>query len=133
MTNWRPDNWRCEYLGKKANKYFELGADAMLDALYDMAKKSPTGTFTIDSHEQHVYSDDTEEGELPPETCWHEMTLSDPIGNKQCLDCGKMFWKQPPMWRTHYATKVVGSGYFCPECGRQISNRSESHICKFNG
>ena len=30
---WRPDGWKCQYLGKKANRYFELGADAILEAL----------------------------------------------------------------------------------------------------
>lgn len=30
---WRPKGWKCKYLGKKANRYFELGADAMLRAL----------------------------------------------------------------------------------------------------
>ncbi len=30
---WRPEDWQCKYLGKKADKYFELGADAMLEAL----------------------------------------------------------------------------------------------------
>ena len=30
---WRPKDWECKYLGKKANKYFELGADAVLEAL----------------------------------------------------------------------------------------------------
>ncbi len=33
MENWRPKDWRCPYLGKKANRYFELGADAILKAL----------------------------------------------------------------------------------------------------
>ncbi len=31
--NNRPDDWKCKYLGKKANRYYELGADAMLEAL----------------------------------------------------------------------------------------------------
>ena len=36
-------------------KHFERGADAMLDALFKLAKESPTKTFTIDSQITQVY------------------------------------------------------------------------------
>ncbi len=39
MENGRPDGWKCQYLGKKANRYFELGADAMLIGLYEECEK----------------------------------------------------------------------------------------------
>lgn len=37
------------------NQAFELGADAILAALFKMAKESPTGTFTIDSQTVTIY------------------------------------------------------------------------------
>lgn len=43
--------------------YVECGADAMLEALFKMAKESPTGTFVIDSHEQYIYLE--EQGTSP--------------------------------------------------------------------
>ena len=77
MTNkrWRPDkDWRNPYkdavddlklpantkvyrhtMEKIVIAAFEDGADAMLDALFEMAKESPTGAFVIDSKEQHIY------------------------------------------------------------------------------
>ena len=55
---WRPDNWEgLKKLGDKElndenylDNTFEAGADAMLDALFKLAKESPTGKFEIDSH-----------------------------------------------------------------------------------
>lgn len=38
-----------EHYSKSAEEY-EAGADAMLDSLFEMAKESPTRTFTIDSN-----------------------------------------------------------------------------------
>ncbi len=35
---------------------WEAGADAMLEALWKMAKESPTGTFTFDANEINVFS-----------------------------------------------------------------------------
>lgn len=60
---WRPDKkeweedkfYKCMDLTEGGGTYrsiyevFEAGADAILDALFKMAKESPTGTFTIDS------------------------------------------------------------------------------------
>jgi len=54
---WRPKEWvnpcKAVYLesintGHMAEA-FELGADAMLEALFKMARESPTGEFVIDS------------------------------------------------------------------------------------
>ena len=39
----------------EANIY-EAGADAMLKALFKMAKESPTGTFVIDSHVINIFT-----------------------------------------------------------------------------
>lgn len=56
---WRPSGWENPYKEWTSDmeaglgvyqKTFEEGADAMLDALFELAKESPTGTFTIDSH-----------------------------------------------------------------------------------
>jgi len=59
---YRPDGWRnCwnrerEYDGMSSDaEIFEAGADAMLKALFEMAEKSPTGTFTFDSHVINIY------------------------------------------------------------------------------
>jgi hypothetical protein len=57
MSEWRPNGWKCKYQGKKANRYFELGASAMLNELFRLATESPTGTFTIDSHSQNILKD----------------------------------------------------------------------------
>lgn len=75
---WRPlENWKknpCENCpDKQEDKYGllcdlacgkhtaylnrEVGADAMLEALFKLAKESPTGTFTIDSREYHIYEE----------------------------------------------------------------------------
>ena len=77
---WRPKNWvnpfekmikeenriwdddlRCyghpdliEHLEERAVT-FEAGADAMLDDLFEMAKESPTGTFTMDSNKVIIH------------------------------------------------------------------------------
>ena len=34
---------------------FEAGADAMLEALWKMARESPTKTFTLDANEIHCF------------------------------------------------------------------------------
>ena len=57
ITEWRPNGWKCKYQGKEANHYFELGASAMLSELFRLAKESPTGTFTIDSHAVNILKD----------------------------------------------------------------------------
>ncbi len=62
---YRPKDW--EKLGEHAcsgdgclecrdytNK--EAGADAILEAIWKMAKESPTGKFEIDSHIVNIYS-----------------------------------------------------------------------------
>ena len=35
---------------------FEAGADALIEALFDLARESPTGTFVIDSKMVRIYS-----------------------------------------------------------------------------
>ena len=57
---WRPKGWenRPYEVGKDNMAYhnaFEAGADAMLDALFKMAKESPTGTFVIDSKGINIF------------------------------------------------------------------------------
>jgi hypothetical protein len=42
---------------------YEAGADAMLDALFKLAKASPTGTFVIDSKVQNIYQERKVENE----------------------------------------------------------------------
>ena len=41
------------FLLKQGNDYkaYEAGADAMLEGIWKMAKESPTGTFTFDTHQ----------------------------------------------------------------------------------
>lgn len=67
--NWRPDGWPklgehpcggkgCLECRDSANK--EAGADALMEALFKLAKASPTGTFTIDSRNQSIYKGGTE-------------------------------------------------------------------------
>ena len=61
MKTWRPEDWErvvsLHYNHRKVLriKAFEAGADAILDALFKMAKESPTGTFVIDSKEVNVF------------------------------------------------------------------------------
>jgi hypothetical protein len=49
---WRPNNWdkgtKWHY-NKLTEEVYESGADAMLNALFELAKQSPTGKFEIDS------------------------------------------------------------------------------------
>ena len=72
MKEWRPDNWgdikrqhlatgECDSEGAYDDDYtagFEVGADAMLEALFQLAKESPTETFTIDSRIVYIYEED---------------------------------------------------------------------------
>ena len=60
---YRPENWDNPYepIGADLDKMgrsiaFEAGADAMLEALFKMAKESPTGKFEIDSHVVNIFS-----------------------------------------------------------------------------
>ncbi len=59
---WRPQNWRNPHYplvrddmgypkqsGLIRKEEFESGASAMLNALFELAKQSPTGKFEIDS------------------------------------------------------------------------------------
>ena len=62
--NWRPKDWINPHscLGsrtKNHKKYdaYENGADAILKAMFKLAKDSPTGTFTIDSHIINIFGD----------------------------------------------------------------------------
>ena len=64
----RPKGWEdtkfyaCMDLTKGGGDYadiydvFEAGADAILDAIWKMAKESPAGTFTFDTHEVNCFS-----------------------------------------------------------------------------
>ena len=58
---WRQDGWKCQYLGKKANRYFELGADAMLKAIYEWGNEhDPCATNVVRSKRECF-------------TCWLEL------------------------------------------------------------
>ena len=51
---WRPRGWRNPWY-KSVSFYsrynlHEAGADAMLEAIWKLAKESPAGTFTFDSN-----------------------------------------------------------------------------------
>ena len=76
---WRPEGWvnphkiikmvdfsrklvqtKCfssisDALARQLEEVYEAGADAMLEELFRLAKGSPTGSFTIDSNEIHIY------------------------------------------------------------------------------
>ena len=58
---YRPPGWKNPYQDMGTTEYvcafglYEAGADAMLKALFEMAKNSPTGMFTIDGHSINVY------------------------------------------------------------------------------
>ena len=64
----RPPNWKNPYslsgylhpdnydlANKTVYDAFEAGADELWEGLWQMAKDSPTGTFTIDSREVYIY------------------------------------------------------------------------------
>ena len=59
--NNRPDGWINPFLRQDSNgdfvdsKCFEAGADAMLKAIWKMAKESPTGTFTFDMNTISIF------------------------------------------------------------------------------
>ncbi len=65
MKNWknnRPEGWEnpypveaMTYPEHQARKIFEAGADAMLEAIWKMAKESPTGTFAFDTHTINIF------------------------------------------------------------------------------
>lgn len=75
MKSWRPAHWKanpcdgcvrkvvdeyglfCDLACGKATAYanYEAGTDAILDAIWELAKESPTGTFTFDSKTINVY------------------------------------------------------------------------------
>ena len=58
---YRPEGWKkTELLDESINRKdydlgFEAGADAILEALFKLAKESPTGTFTIDSRQENAF------------------------------------------------------------------------------
>ena len=68
---WRPDNFDSERIAKENLPLFkwgsrecgdvirgiDIGADAILEALMELAKESPTGTFIIDSHTYNIYEE----------------------------------------------------------------------------
>ncbi len=45
---WRPDDWECKYLGKKANRYYELGADAMYEEVLKLINRLGYGRVVDD-------------------------------------------------------------------------------------
>ncbi len=65
---YRPEGWINPHISKYLQAHpgytsstpevlaYEAGADAMLKALFDLAKQSPTGTFTIDSRVQNCFA-----------------------------------------------------------------------------
>ncbi len=62
--HWRPDWWFNRYRKGSATtdnltraEVYEAGADALLDALFKLAKESPIGTFVIDSNEPTFHSE----------------------------------------------------------------------------
>jgi len=67
MEKWRPPDWdkRVEARIKEVNSQnpivvsikdnMEAGADAILEALFELAKQSPTGKFEIDAETQWIY------------------------------------------------------------------------------
>ena len=58
MSEWRPESWENDFEYKRAlegeyllpSVVFEAGADAMLAAIWKMARESCTGTFVFDTH-----------------------------------------------------------------------------------
>ena len=70
---WRPPNWdkiNPIPIGKSMSfafnreelyKHGERCTDAILEALFKLAKESPTGTFTIDSRIVNIYEEDLED------------------------------------------------------------------------
>ena len=63
--NFRPEGWKnpneeyynvCDVPTVQDGEYeaYEAGADAMIDALFELAKQSPTGTFVIDSKGENI-------------------------------------------------------------------------------
>ncbi len=68
MKSWRPNNWNNPYHksgdfgeGKLSwNEYpefqaYEEGASAILEVLFQLAKESPTKTYTIDSRVVNIF------------------------------------------------------------------------------
>ena len=70
---WRDDRWDetvLEIIGKMKQQgtvdltrraLIEAGADAMLEAIWEMAKESPTGKFTFDMATINVYASEEKE------------------------------------------------------------------------
>ena len=60
MSEWRPPDWpyyyySCPDCDIDVTNIHEAGADAMLAAIWQMAKDSSTGTFVFDSHGMHIF------------------------------------------------------------------------------
>uniref|UniRef100_A0A6M3J5D2 Uncharacterized protein n=1 Tax=viral metagenome TaxID=1070528 RepID=A0A6M3J5D2_9ZZZZ len=66
MIRYRPPDWKNPYPAvgtmlpenlpwKAFHDLYEAGADKMLEALFEMAKQSPTGKFVIDSNITTAY------------------------------------------------------------------------------
>jgi len=47
----------CEEECNVGNYAYEAGADAMLEAIWKMAKESPTGTFIFDTNTINIFSE----------------------------------------------------------------------------
>ncbi len=63
---WRPKGWENPFAfvtGEPIPKYeekhhaYEEGADAMVEAIWELAKESPTGTFVFDSKVVCIYGE----------------------------------------------------------------------------
>jgi hypothetical protein len=65
--SWRPDDWKTEEIKNHplhclnpqhcADYFFEAGTTAMLEAIWKLAKDSPTGCFTFDTREINQYNE----------------------------------------------------------------------------
>ncbi len=76
MDKWRPkEGWGNPYtikarqlgrpttaaLAEKLYSAYEAGADALWNALWELAEQSPTKTFTIDANKHQVYEEGNDE------------------------------------------------------------------------
>jgi hypothetical protein len=121
QNKWRPDDWRNPYgdppsMGRKASKWYELGADAMLEAI----KKDSQYSY---SHELRYWAipDDPQPKMV--------VTYPEPDCLQKALDLDMFLLAQTPL--PHKATKVVDEGYFCHICGQQVSGVWQG-VCNYS-
>jgi len=73
VKSWRPKGWKNSYkdlpivhlewddgrvIHYSPPVIYEAGADDLYDALWKMAKESPTGTFTLDTNTINIYNEE---------------------------------------------------------------------------